>query len=60
MNRDSAPEAASNEATWRSTLRRLSPLLVQLWMTAVLFIFIVIRILGSNTVQNMLRRWGTR
>jgi hypothetical protein len=29
-------------------------------MTAVLLIFIVIRILGSNTVQNMLRRWGSR
>jgi hypothetical protein len=60
MSRDRASEAARNDATWRSTVRRLSPLLVQLWMTAVLLIFIVIRILGSNTVQNMLRRWGSR
>jgi hypothetical protein len=60
MNRDPAPEAARNDATWRSTLRRLSPFLVQLWMTAVLIIFIAIRILGSNTVQNILRRWGSR
>jgi len=60
MNRDSAPETARDDATWRSTVRRLSPLLVQLWMTAVLLIFVVIRILGSNTVQNMLRRWGSR
>jgi len=60
MSRDPAPEAARSDSTWRSTLRRLSPLVVQLWMTAVLFIFIVIRILGSNTVQNMLRRLGSR
>jgi hypothetical protein len=59
MNRDPARETARNDATWRSTVSRLSPLLVQLWMTAVLLIFIVIRILGSNTVQNMLR-WGSR
>jgi hypothetical protein len=60
MSRDPASETARHDASWRSTLRRLSPLLVQLWMTAVLLVFIVIRILGSNTVENMLRRWGSR
>jgi hypothetical protein len=60
MNRDPAHAAPYKDAAWRSTVRRLSPLLVQLWMTAVLLIFVVIRILGSNTVQNVLRRWGSR
>ena len=60
MNRGPASETVRNDTTWRSTLRRWNTLLVQLWMTAVLLIFVVIRILGSNTVQNMLRRWGSR
>lgn len=40
--------------------RRFFPIIVQLWMTAVLFIFIVVRVLASDTVQNLLHRWAPR
>ncbi len=34
------------------------PVVVQVWMTSVLLFFIVIRVVGSNTVQNFLHQLG--
>jgi hypothetical protein len=42
------------------SLKRLFPIIVQLWMTAVLFVFIAVRILASGTAQNLLHRWIPR
>jgi len=42
------------------SLRRFLPIIVQLWMTAVLFIFLAVRVLASGTIQNLAQRWAAR
>jgi hypothetical protein len=41
-------------------LRRWLPVVIQIWMTGVLILFVVIRVLGSSSAQVFLRRWGAR
>lgn len=50
--------AASFDAT-RSP-RKFFPLIVQLWMTAVLFVFMAVRVLASGTFQNLIHRGTPR
>jgi hypothetical protein len=42
------------------SVRNFFPIVVQLWMTAVLFVFIAVRVLASGSVQNLLHRWAAR
>lgn len=63
MNRDIGPQVVSYgepQPARRSTFRRLFPLIVQLWMTAVLLTFITIRVLGSNAVHNVFLQRSSR
>jgi hypothetical protein len=40
--------------------RKFIPIIVQLWMTAVLFVFMAVRVLASGTFQNLLHRGTPR
>jgi hypothetical protein len=63
MNRDIGAQVggySKSQPACHATLQRLFPLIVQLWMTAVLLIFIAIRVLGSHTVSNVLSKWSSR
>jgi hypothetical protein len=55
---------SSNEAAaaFKETpsVRRFFPIIIQLWMTAVLFVFVVVRVLDSGTVRTWLHRWAFR
>jgi hypothetical protein len=42
--------------TSRDVFRQSLPVVAQLWMTAVLIVFILIRVVGSHTVQNLLHQ----
>lgn len=48
----------SKDAT--RAVRGFFPIIVQLWMTAVLLVFIAVRVLASDTVQNLVHGWASR
>jgi hypothetical protein len=57
-NGGSKDTAASFDVT--RSFRGFFPFIVQLWLTAVLLIFIAIRVLASGTFQNLLHKWARR
>jgi hypothetical protein len=58
MNESPAPEQATGRDFLTSNLHRVWPWLIDLWIMLVLFLFFLIRILGSNTAKHILNLLG--
>ncbi len=41
----------------KSALERLWPLAINVWIAGVILLFVVIRVLGSATAQNLFKSW---
>jgi hypothetical protein len=54
LDSDTAP--GSEKLTRHDVLTQALPVVAQLWMTAVLIVFILIGVVGSHTVQKLLHQ----
>jgi hypothetical protein len=60
VNTEANPQSKGHDKSARSTRNGWLPVVAQIWMIGVLLIFMIIRVVGSNTAQNILHKLGLR